>query len=161
MDILLLVAGIACLFTGLAGAILPLPGPALSFTGLVLLHISKFAEFSHTTLYTLGFITLVIGVLDYYIPVWGTKKIGGTRYGAIGATLGLLAGFLFVPAIGIFIGTFLGALLGELIGGAKINAALKSALGSFVGFLTGIVIQVLLCLVMIGFAVAELWKNIG
>jgi uncharacterized protein YqgC (DUF456 family) len=148
MDILLLVAGIACLFAGLAGAILPLPGPALSFFGLVLLHISKFAEFSQTTLYSLGFITIVIGVLDYYIPVWGTKKFGGTRNGAI-------------PAIGIFIGTFTGALLGELIGGAKINAALKSALGSFVGFLTGIVIQLLLCLVMIGFAVSELWKNIG
>ncbi|MEO6686800.1 MAG: DUF456 domain-containing protein [Dyadobacter sp.] len=161
MDILLLVAGIACLFAGLAGAVLPLPGPALSFAGLILLHISKFAEFSQTTLYTFGFITVVIAVLDYYIPVWGTKKFGGTRYGAIGATLGLIAGFLFIPAIGVFVGTFLGALLGELIGGAKINAALKSALGSFVGFLTGIIIQVLLCLVMIGFAVAELWKNIG
>lgn len=159
MDILLLVAGIACLFAGLAGAILPLPGPALSFAGLILLHFSKFAEFSQTTLYTIGFITVVIAVLDYYIPVWGTKKFGGTRYGAIGATLGLLAGFLFIPAIGIFIGTFLGALIGELIGGSKIKAALKSALGSFVGFLTGIIIQVLLCLVMIGFAVAELWKN--
>ena len=161
MDILLLVAGIACLFAGLAGAILPLPGPALSFFGLVLLHISKFAEFSQTTLYSLGFITIVIGVLDYYIPVWGTKKFGGTRNGAIGATVGLIVGFFFIPAIGIFIGTFTGALLGELIGGAKINTALKSALGSFVGFLTGIVIQLLLCLVMIGFAVSELWKNIG
>ncbi len=97
MDILLLVAGIACLFAGLAGAVLPLPGPALSFAGLLLLHISKFAEFSQTTLYTLGFITVVIAVLDYYIPIWGTKKFGGTRYGAIGATLGLLAGFLFYP----------------------------------------------------------------
>lgn len=160
MDILLLIAGIACLFTGLAGAILPLPGPALSFFGLVLLHISKFAEFSQTTLYTLGFITVVIGLLDYYIPVWGTKKFGGTRYGAIGATVGLLVGFFFIPAIGIFIGTFLGALFGELIGGAKLGIALKSAIGSFVGFLTGIVIQILLCLVMIGFAVMELWKNV-
>jgi uncharacterized protein YqgC (DUF456 family) len=160
MDILLLVAGIACLLTGLAGAILPLPGPPLSFAGLMLLHISKFAEFSNTLLYSLGVVTIVIAVLDYYIPIWGTKKFGGTRYGAIGATIGLLVGFFFIPAIGMFVGTFLGALLGELIGGAKINSALKSAIGSFVGFLTGIVMKVILCLIMIGYATVEVWRSI-
>ena len=158
MDILLLIVGIACLLTGLAGAVLPLPGPPLSFAGLILLHISKFAEFSDTVLYTLGFVTIVIAVLDYYIPIWGTKKFGGTKYGAIGATVGLIIGFFFIPAIGMFIGTFLGALLGELMGGSKFNSALKSAVGSFVGFLTGIVIKVILCFVMIGYAVVELWK---
>jgi len=159
MDILLLIAGIICLLTGLAGAVLPLPGPPLSFAGLILLHLSKYAEFSQTVLVSLGFVTVVMAVLDYYIPVWGTKKFGGTRYGAIGATLGLLVGFLVIPAIGIFIGTFLGALVGELIGGANTRSALKSAFGSFVGFITGIVMKVLLCLVMIGFAVAEVWNQ--
>ncbi|SEJ47830.1 hypothetical protein SAMN04487995_4897 [Dyadobacter koreensis] len=160
MDILLLIAGIVCLLTGLAGAVLPLPGPPLSFAGLILLHISKFAEFSNTVLYTLGFVTVVIAVLDYYIPIWGTKKFGGTKYGAIGATVGLLIGFFFIPAIGMFIGTFLGALLGELIGGTKFKLALRSAIGSFVGFLTGIVMKVILCLIMIGYAVADLWSYI-
>jgi len=160
MDILLLIAGIACLLIGLAGAVLPLPGPPLSFAGLILLHISRFAEFSQTVLYTLGFVTIVIAVLDYYIPVWGTKKFGGTRYGAIGATVGMLAGFLFIPAIGIFVGTFLGAFLGELIGKTKVKDALKSAFGSFIGFLTGIVMKVILCLIMIGYAVSGLWGNI-
>ena len=159
MDILLLIAGIICLLTGLAGAVLPLPGPPLSFAGLILLHLSKYADFSQTVLISLGFVTVVMAILDYYIPVWGTKKFGGTRYGAIGATLGLLVGFLVIPAIGIFIGTFLGALVGELIGGANTRSALKSAFGSFVGFITGIVMKVLLCLVMIGFAVAEVWNQ--
>ena len=158
MDILLLIAGIACLLAGLAGAVLPLPGPPLSFAGLILLHISTYAEFSNTVLISLGFITLVIAVLDYYIPIWGTKKFGGTKYGAIGATLGLLVGFFVIPAIGIFIGTFLGAFVGELIGGTNAKSALKSAFGSFVGFITGIAIKVVLCLVMIGFAVSEFWN---
>ena len=157
MDILLLIAGIACLLTGLAGAVLPLPGPPLSFGGLILLHMSKYAEFSQTVLISLGFVTIVIAVLDYYIPIWGTKKFGGTKYGAIGATLGLIVGFFVIPAIGIFIGTFLGALLGELLGGSKMKSALKSAVGSFIGFITGIVMKVVLCLVMIGYAVAEVW----
>ena len=159
MDIFLLIAGIACLGAGLAGAVLPLPGPPLSFGGLILLHISKYAEFSQTVLISLGFVTVVIAVLDYYIPIWGTKKFGGTKYGAIGATLGLVVGFFVIPAIGLFIGTFLGALIGELLGGSKVKSALKSAVGSFVGFITGIVMKVVLCLVMIGYAIHALWNQ--
>jgi uncharacterized protein YqgC (DUF456 family) len=159
MDILLLSLGIICLLTGLAGAILPLPGPPLSFAGLILLHMSKFAEFSQAALIGLGFVTVVITVLDYYIPILGTRKFGGTRAGAIGATLGLLIGFFLLPAVGMFIGTFLGALIGELIGGANFQSAIKSAVGSFIGFITGIVMKTILCLIMIGYAVVELWGS--
>lgn len=161
MDIFLLVLGITCLLTGLAGAVLPLPGPPLSFAGLILLHISRFAEFSTVVLVGLGLVTLIIAILDYYIPIWGTKKFGGTRYGAIGATLGLVIGFFFIPAIGMFVGTFLGALIGELLGGSAFRQALKAAVGSFLGFVTGIIMKIVLCLIMIGYAAVELWSQLG
>ncbi|WP_428657884.1 DUF456 domain-containing protein [Runella sp.] len=154
MDILLLILGIAGLLVGLAGAILPLPGPPLSFVGLLCLHFSSYAEFGQITLYTLGFITLVVAVLDYYVPIWGVKKFGGTNYGAWGSTIGLLLGFFVIPALGIFLGAFLGALIGELIGRMAFDKALKAALGSFLGFITGIFMKVVLCLVMIGYAIA-------
>jgi uncharacterized protein YqgC (DUF456 family) len=152
MDVLLVIGGIVCLLVGLAGAVLPLPGPPLSFGGLILLHLSKYAEFSQTVLISLGFVTLVIAVLDYYIPILGMKKFGGTKAGAIGATLGLLVGFFVIPAIGIFVGTFIGAFAGEMIGGAKYQIALKAAIGSFIGFISGIVMKVILCLIMIVYA---------
>jgi uncharacterized protein len=157
MDIVLMILGIAGLLVGLAGAVLPLPGPPLSFAGLLCLHFSKYAEFSQTTLYTLGFITVVITILDYYVPIWGVKKFGGTNYGTWGSTLGLLLGFFVIPALGIFLGAFLGAFAGELIGGMPPDKALKAAFGSFLGFLSGIVMKVILCLVMIGVAVAQLF----
>jgi len=159
MDVLLLILGSVCLLAGLAGAVLPLPGPPLSFAGLMLLQMSNFAEFSQTILFSIGFVTIVIAVLDYYIPVWGTKKFGGTRAGGIGATLGLLVGFFFVPAIGMLIGTFLGALIGELVGGSNMRSAFKSAVGSFIGFITGIIMKVVLCLIMIFYAVFEVWDK--
>ena len=160
MDVLLLILGSGCLLIGLAGAVLPLPGPPLSFAGLMLLQMSNFAELSQTVLFSLGFVTIVIAVLDYFIPIWGAKKFGGTRAGAIGATLGLMVGFFFIPAIGMFIGTFVGAFIGELVGGSNSKKAFKSALGSFVGFITGIFMKVILCLVMIFYAVSEVWNQI-
>ena len=156
MDILLLILGIAGLLVGLAGAVLPLPGPPLSFVGLLCLHFSSYAEFSLLMLYSFGALTVAITVLDYYVPIWGIKKFGGTKYGTWGSTIGLLLGFFVIPALGIFLGAFVGALAGELIGGMAADKALKAALGSFLGFLTGIVMKVILCLVMIGYAVVAL-----
>lgn len=155
MDFLLLTAGIICLFVGLAGAVLPLPGPPLSYAGVLLIHFSKFAEFSEHLLYGLGIITVIVALLDYYIPIWGTKRFGGTRAGVLGSTAGLLIG-LFLGPWGFFIGVFLGAFLGELLFGDKRNA-FKAALGSFLGFAAGILIKVTLCLLMIYYVCRELF----
>lgn len=159
MDIVLLVLGGICLVVGLAGAILPLPGPGLSFAGLLLLQFSNFADFSRLALITFGVATVVIAVLDYYIPIWGMKRFGGTRYGTVGAVVGGLAGLFFIPGIGLFLGTFVGALLGELLGGLPAKKAFKSALGSFVGFLTGIFMQVALCAAMIIYAIYGIYDQ--
>ncbi len=147
MDILLLILGVVCLLVGLAGAVLPLPGPPLSFVGLLLIHFTRFAAFSESFLIALGLITLLVAVLDYYVPVWGTKKFGGTSAGTRGTTAGLIVGMFFGP-FGIFIGAFLGALAGELVFGNK-NNAFRAALGSLIGFAAGIVMKVILCLAMI------------
>ena len=41
MDIVLLIIGFLLLLVGLAGAVLPLPGPPLSFVGIIVLSYSK------------------------------------------------------------------------------------------------------------------------
>ena len=49
MDILLIILGILCLLTGLAGCFLPvLPGPPVSYAGLLLLHFTDKIHFSTT-----------------------------------------------------------------------------------------------------------------
>jgi len=158
MEILLLTLSVLCLIVGLAGAVLPLPGPPLSFAGMMLLEWSGFAQFNTGILWSFGLLTVAIVILDYYIPIWGTKKFGGTRFGAIGAVAGMLIGLIFIPGIGIFLGTFLGAMIGELLGGAQTRLAINSAFGSFVGFISGIVMKVILCLAMIVFSAIEVFQ---
>ncbi|WP_044173037.1 DUF456 domain-containing protein [Flectobacillus major] len=148
-DIILAILSIVLLLTGLAGAVLPIPGPPLSLAGLFCLHYSKYANFDKRTLIVFTILTIAMSILDYYAPIWGTKKFGGTKFGAWGSTIGLLVGLFFIPAIGMFIGAFVGALIGELIGGTSFDRAVKAAIGSFIGLATGIVGKVLLCLAML------------
>ncbi|MBB6001786.1 DUF456 domain-containing protein [Arcicella rosea] len=149
MDILLLIGSIICLLVGLAGAVLPLPGPPLSLIGLFMLHYSKYADFDRKTLIFFTLVTIGISIFDYYAPIWGTKKFGGTKYGTWGSTIGLLVGLFIIPGFGMFLGAFLGAFLGEILGKAEPKKALKAAIGSFLGLIAGIFGKVLLCLAML------------
>jgi len=138
MDTFLIILGFILIFFGLIGCFAPIiPGPPLSFIALILLQITDKKPFSTDLLLILGIVTFVVTILDYLIPIWGTKKFGGSKQGVWGSTIGLILGLFFFPPLGIIIGPFIGAFVGELLVGKKSNIALKSALGSFIGFLLG------------------------
>ena len=172
MDILLIVLGAICLLLGLIGCVAPvLPGVPLSYLGLLLLHWTDRVQFSWQFLVVWGVVVVVIQILDYFIPSWGTKKFGGTKYGVWGSTIGLFIG-LFMGPFGIVVGPFIGAVLGELIyfnrhpqttlseteqnKNSNFNRALRAGFGSFIGLLTGTLIKVICCGVMIAYFVKEL-----
>ena len=150
MDVFLLILGAFLIILGLIGCFLPvLPGPPLAFAGMVVAHFGSGAPFSIGTLIIFGALTIIVSILEYVIQIIGTKFTGGTKYGNIGAAVGLIIGFFIYPIIGLILGPFLGALIGEIIGGKKFNQAFKIALGSFIGFLTGTFLKVALCLAML------------
>lgn len=138
MDILLSSLGVILMIVGLAGCIIPaLPGPPISFLGLLLLHFTKYVQFEQNTLITWAVVAVIVTVLDNVVPIWGTKKFGGTKRGVWGSIIGLLIGMLFFPPFGIIIGPFVGAVLGELSAGKQQSEALKAGFGAFIGFLLG------------------------
>jgi uncharacterized protein YqgC (DUF456 family) len=156
LDYVLLILGIILMIIGIIGCLVPvLPGPPLSFLGLISLQATKFGHFSLTTLIILAAITVVVTVLDYIVPIWGTKKFGGSKYGTRGATVGLIIG-LFLGPVGIIIGPLLGAIVGELIFKDNMGYAVKAGFGSLLGFLTGIGLKLAASFVMTFYFVREL-----
>ena len=136
MDIFLAVLSGILIITGVLGSVLPvLPGPPVAWVGLLVLSFSKYAEFTVSFLIIMAAIMVVVTIMDFLIPAWGTKKFGGSKAGVTGSAVGLIAGLFFGP-LGIVLGPFVGAFLGELIAnGTEFKVALKSATGSFIGFL--------------------------
>lgn len=144
MDYVLIVLGALFIIGGILGGVLPvLPGPPLSYIGLLFLHFTEKYQFSTRFLIIWAIITAVVYLLDYAIPAWGTKRLGGSNRGIWGSIIGLVLGLFFFPPFGIIIGPFVGAVVGELTAGKDSGAALKSGFGSFIGFLVGTLLKLI------------------
>jgi uncharacterized protein YqgC (DUF456 family) len=162
MDALLLVAGFICVVVGIFGSFLPgLPGVGLSWTGLLLLYLTKAVPNNYWVLGITLLITIAIVALDYIIPAKGTKKFGGSSYGIWGTNIGLLVGLFFIPIpFGFVIGAFAGAFIGELIYDKQDHKrALKAATGSLLGFLASAFMQFVICMLLLGTFLSVVWNN--
>ncbi|MDC6403718.1 MULTISPECIES: DUF456 domain-containing protein [Maribacter] len=159
MDIALLIIGFIFMLLGILGSFLPvLPGPPISWIGLLLLYLTKAIPNNWWVLGITLTIALIVFALDYIIPAMGTKKFGGTRAGMIGTTIGLIVGLLAPIPGGIIIGPFVGAFLGELSAKADNKTALKAAFGSFLGFLTGTFMKFVVAVVYLGLYISTAWE---
>ena len=148
MEWIWILAGILLVIIGLIGSILPaLPGPPVAFAGLFLQQLREPDPFTNRFLIGWLLVIVLVTILDYYIPIWGTKKFGGTRYGMWGCTLGFVAAFWLGPW-GVVIGPFIGAFIGELLANKTQQQALRAAFGAFLGFLGGSAIKIMVCIVM-------------
>jgi uncharacterized protein len=158
MDTLLISSGFILLLAGIAGCIiLLLPGPPLAYGSLILLQLSTYKPFTEKFLVIWAFVTILVIIADYYIPIWGTKKYGGTKGGVWGATIGLVIGMFFFPPFGLVAGPFIGAFIGEIINNQNANTAFRSAVGSFIGFVAGTLMKLGISIVMGYYFFIALW----
>lgn len=154
-EILLIIFSFILVLSGALGVVVPLlPGVPMAWVGMLIFGIATdFALLSLKTLIIfLGFTFLTV-ILDFTAPIIGAKRYKASRYGIVGASLGLLFGFLMLGPIGIVLGPFMGALLGEMLLGKEPEEAAMSAKGVIIGFLAGGIIKLSLILVMLGFMV--------
>ncbi len=166
MNTLLIIGAVLCAVIGILGSILPgLPGVPVSWAGLLLLHLSTAADYTASYLIIYAAVALLITLLDYVIPILGTKKLGGTKAGTKGSTWGLVVSIFVLPLLGLSIGPmgivgllagpFVGAYLGEKWKGNKENA-MRSAWGSFLGFLAGTFIKLVYSIVVLVVVIVDI-----
>ena len=158
METVIFIIALILLVLGLLGSMIPvLPGPPLSFIGILLIHFFTGTQFSTSFLLTWAVIVILVFLLDYFMQVWGVKKFGGGRKATIGTFLGLFAGFIF-PPIGLLIGPFIGAFIGALLEVQGDNTrALKVAIGSFIGFVTGTILKLVVSSVLLYYAIYNIY----
>jgi len=156
MEWVWIILGLILCVVGIAGSLLPLlPGPPIAYIGVLLQLLRDPNPFTSKFLWIWAGIVVLTIVLDYFIPIWGTKKFGGTKYGVWGCTIGFLAAFWIGPW-GVVIGPFIGAFIGEYLANQHSQQALKSAIGSFAGFLAGSFLKILVCFFMLYYIIVSI-----
>ena len=144
---------------GLLGVVLPiLPGIPLAWLGLFIYAIGTgFERISVLTVVIFAIITVFALVLDLLAPMLGAKKYQASKFGIIGASIGLIVGIIVFGFWGTILGPFLGALSFELIASRKPKRALGAALGTLIGFIAGSLFKIIIILIMAGFFIASLF----
>ena len=138
---ILIVLAVILAVIGIIGSIVPgLPGPPLSWVGLLLAFLSHKLGGADMTLtfvmIWLG-VTVIVSILDYTVPARFTKLAGGSKAGSQGALIGMVIGIFLTP-IGMIPCSLAGAFLAEMFQENKsATDALKASLGTFAGFLVG------------------------
>ena len=162
MMYVLIVVAILLALVGLVGAVVPgIAGTPFSFLALLVLSFVRGIDYSTKFLLIMGLIGAVVFALDYVVPIWGTKKLGGTKAGVRGSTIGLFLGlfitFVFpIGFIAVLLGPFIGAYIGEKSAGTEDHTAWRAAFGSFVGFLLGTGIKTIYACVCIFYVIKDL-----
>ena len=159
LETIAIICGAILVLLGIAGCVLPiLPGPVLSFLGLLLLALLK--QFSPpltpTLIMIMAILTIVVTAGDYFIPLWGAKKYGTSKWGIWGSVAGMAIG-IFFPPFGMLLGALIGAVAVEWLAQKEKGKALKAGWGVIVGSLLGAVLKLGVSGMMAYYFVRGLW----
>lgn len=152
LDILLVII----VFAGLLGTLVPsLPGTGIILIAAIL-HalITEFSPLTWQVLLILAGLCFGGYAGQYLVTAATSRKMGASKYGIIGACVGMFVGFIMPIPGGIFAGTFVGAVLCEIFFALKdLQEALKAGTGALLGtllslffeFLIGMIMAVIIC----------------
>src|SRR5262245_44255602 len=128
----LAIAALLMMVLGLTGIVIPgIPGVLLVFgASLFYSLISRFEEFGVGWLLFMAAVAAAATAFDLVASPAVARRFGASKWGVIGAIIGLVAGFFIGGPLGAVIGPFVGAVALELIFGRDIRRALQSGVGT-------------------------------
>ncbi|NRB08383.1 MAG: DUF456 family protein [Richelia sp.] len=161
---------IALMVLGIVGSFIPaLPGASLILIAIIIWGLVKgsFAAISIPLIVASIVLLLSIGV-DFLAGYLGAKKAGASKWGQIGAFVGLVLGFFGLlpalpfggPLVGMLFGPLIGAIVAEYIYGRNLWVAFKAGVGIIVGTIIGNLIQGLLAFAAVVLFLVTTWSQV-
>lgn len=167
---------IAVMLVGVVGAVVPgIPGPSLILGAIlvwIIVQVSQgVANVNWLPLIAIFLILILSAGVEFLATYWGARQAGASKWGQIGAFVGLVLGFFGLlpawlfggPLLGILIGPLLGAIIGEFIYRRELplpertQQSVKAGVGVVVGSLIGNLIEGLLAIAAVVIFVVSTW----
>lgn len=161
---------VAVMVVGIIGAVVPaIPGTSLILIAIIIWGVvsSSFAAIKIPLIVTVIVLLLSIGV-DFLAGYIGAKQAGASKWGQIGAFVGLLLGFFGLlpalpfggPLLGILMGPLLGAIIGEYLYQRQLGTAIKAGIGIVVGTVVGNLLQGILAIAAVIVFLVTTWPQV-
>lgn len=157
LEIVIYIVAAIFALTGLILTIFNFPGIWFVYISTVILAFyTGFEEISPLLLVILFFVAIISTFIDNIVTALGAKKMGGSKWGMLGAILGGIFGFIMGNFIGFILGPLIGAIIFELIFAHKdLNQSLRAGIGSFIGVFVSIFLKIVVNVVIIVFVISR------
>jgi uncharacterized protein YqgC (DUF456 family) len=146
-----LVLALALMAVGLVGTVVPaLPGIVLVFGGVLVYAVAtgfEVVNWGHVALF--GALTAVALGLDLVANLVGARLCGASRWGILGAVIGVVVGLFVGGPVGLVLGPLVGAVALEALSGRPLGLAVRSGFGVLVGYVLGTAAELVLALVIV------------
>lgn len=138
-------------FLAYAGLVLPvLPDYPLALVGFVIYHFFINNENLGWVFWTTAvFVGILLFVIEYIMSGIAVKNKGGSKWGIVGAIIGILIFPFFLGPLGIIIGPFVMVVLVEYAQKKKLNEAMEIGYSTLVGFIGGVFVKFFVITAMI------------
>jgi uncharacterized protein len=160
---------LAVMGIGVIGAVVPgLPGTILILAAIVIWGmVNGFTGLGIPIAVTIV-VLIANSLIDFLATYLGAKQAGASKWGQIGAVVGLVLGvFGLLPALplggpllGLLLGPLLGAIIGEYIYRRDLKLAVRAGVGIIVGSVIGSLIEGLLALVAVIIFLVTTWPQV-
>lgn len=160
------------MLAGIVGAVIPgIPGSSLIVAAIVIWGLVKgFSAIGVPLAVAIAVLLLSVGV-DFLATYLGAQQAGASKWGQIGAMVGLALGFFGLlpaflvgaPLLGIVVGALLGAFVGEFLYRRDLEVrertkvAFKAGVGILVGSIIGNLIQGILAIASVVVFLIATW----
>lgn len=166
---------IAVMLVGIVGAYVPgIPGPSLILVAIAIWTVVNGFQVAWPPIIAIFVILILSAGVELLATYWGAKQAGASKWGQIGALIGLGLGFFGLlpalpfggPLLGILVGPLLGAIVGEffyrreLPFNERTSQSFKAGIGVVVGSLLGNLIEGLLAIAAVIIFVASTWTQV-
>ncbi|MBE9124673.1 MULTISPECIES: DUF456 domain-containing protein [unclassified Coleofasciculus] len=167
---------IAVMAVGVVGSVVPaMPGSSLILAAIFIWGLVNGLNTVSWALIVAVLVLLASVGIDFLAASWGAKRAGASKWGQIGAIVGLVLGIVGLlpalpvggPLLGILLGPFAGAFIGEFLYRQelalepRLKLALKASLGIVVGSLIGNLIQGLLSVAAVIVFLVTTWHLVA
>ncbi len=160
LETILIILAFIMVLSGIYSVLFPpLPGIWMAWLGVFIFALAdNFSAVSGRAVMVFLFLTLLVSILEFLIPLVGAKRYKASKNGLVGSFAGSFIGLFILGPLGAILGMFVGLVAGEILNGKDLEEISGSLRGALLGFFVSSLIKLGLAAAMLAYLLVAVFK---